>query len=169
MGLQRVVPASGLTLRLLLVPHSAIRTHFSQQRAHLAVIIGFPARPFPPPPCNDIFLLQLPSQFLQSCIRFCNHSQSLQTKIFIHSVVLHKTRDKSPFAFLFIGLDVDCLLHRNSTCPCSYYYLGLDGIGEIPGGNCTCSGCVASLSTDSPFAACVAPRSCCCSSRNETA
>ena len=51
--LQRIVTARGLTLRLLLVPHSAILPHSSQQRTQFAVSVGFPARALSPPPQSE--------------------------------------------------------------------------------------------------------------------
>ena len=49
------VPARDLILRLQLVPHSAICTHSSQQRANLPVSVGFPIRAFSPPPRSELF------------------------------------------------------------------------------------------------------------------
>ena len=53
--LEAIVPARDPILRLQLVPHSAILTLSSQQRAHLSASVGFPARAFSPPPRSELF------------------------------------------------------------------------------------------------------------------
>ena len=62
--LKRVVPARGVRLRLLLVPHSIIRTPSCQQRAQVQVSVLFTTRAFSPPPHSELSLsnCRLPSR-----------------------------------------------------------------------------------------------------------
>ena len=54
--LEVIVPVRDLILRLQLFPYSAIRTHSSQECAHLAVSGGCPASAFShPPPRSELF------------------------------------------------------------------------------------------------------------------